>query len=383
MDRPSDGMCAQPNVTTSARFNSTRTDDTRHLAFVYESLPGRIIFGVGSVTALADEVHRIGAKRILAITTGSAPDDVLAPLGNEIAARISTVRVHVPVEDVDNAESVCLNTDTDLTVCAGGGSAIGLAKALAHRRGQPFIAIPTTYAGSEMTSIYGITSGNDKRTARDPNVLPRSVIYDPALTTGLPATVTSTSGMNALAHCVEALYSKDRSPLIELMAAEGVRALVAGLPTAVEKPADLAARTACMLGAYMAGSALGSSSMGLHHRLCHVLGGMSRAGHGDLNAIVLPHIIAFNASAAPSAMTAIEAAMNVDDAAGGMYDFARRLRAPASLSDAGVEQRWLEPVAAATAAEPVDNPRPYAIEQVRELLQAMYEGVRPSIDGDS
>lgn len=354
-----------------------------HLSFVHESLPSRIVFGVGSASALVDEVDRIGAGRILAIVTGSAAEDIVAGLDDKICARVAGVRVHVPVEDVDEAESLCEMYDTDLTVCLGGGSAIGLAKALAHRRGQPIIAIPTTYSGSEMTNIYGITSGDDKKTARDPNVLPRTVIYDPVLTTGLPPAVTSTSGMNALAHCVEALYSNDRSPVIELMAAEGVRALTAGLPAAVERPHDLAARSDCLLGAYLAGSALGSSSMGLHHRLCHVLGGMSRAGHGDLNAVVLPYIVAFNAPAAPSAMAAIRTAMNTEDPAGAIYDFARRLGAPARLPDAGVDERWLEPAAAAAAAGPVQNPRPYSADDVRTLLQQMYEGVRPSIKGAS
>lgn len=348
------------------------------IAFVYETLPSRIVFGVGAVARLREEIERGGARRVLAVTDGPAGQRVVAPLTDLVCHTISEVRVHVPVDDVDSAEAACAAHDTDLTVCVGGGSAIGLGKALAHRRGQPLVAVPTTYSGSEMTPIYGITSGEHKQTGRDPAVLPRGVIYDPALTTSLPASVTSTSGMNALAHCAEALYSPDGSPIVALMAAHGLSELVGGLPAAIDDPNDLSARSRCLLGSYLAGAALGSSSMGLHHRLCHVLGGMSRAGHGDLNAVALPHILAFNAPAAPAAMRMIAQAIAVEDPAAGLFDFARRIGAPRSLADIGVPVDSLDAAAAAIADQPGNNPRTYTVEQIRELLRVMYEGHPPA-----
>ena len=205
----------------------------------------------------------------------------------------------------------------------GGGSTTGFGKVVALEPGLPLIAIPTTYAGSEMTPIYGITSDGQKRTANDIRVLPRTVLYDPALTTSLPAFVTGPSGLNAMAHCIEALYAKDANPITSLMSVEGIGALARGIPASVERPTDLDARSEALYGAYLAGAALGVVGMAVHHRICHVLGGTFGLAHGDVNAVVLPYAVRYNQPAAPDAMIRVAAALGVSDPATGIFDFAR------------------------------------------------------------
>jgi alcohol dehydrogenase class IV len=229
-------------------------------SFAYDALPGRVVFGVGAVEHLGEEVDRLGARRVLAIAGKRAVDGLVERLGDRWAASFTDVQQHVPVEVAARAAAAAAEAGADCLVALGGGSATGMAKAVALEHQAPIVAVPTTYAGSEVTPIYGLTGPEGKRTGRDPRVLPRTVIYDPALTTGLPAEVTGPSGMNALAHSVEALYAPGANPLTSVLAEEGARVLARGLPRAVADPADLAARSDALLGAWLAGSASTISS---------------------------------------------------------------------------------------------------------------------------
>ena len=259
----------------------------------------------------------------------------------------------------------------------GGGSTTGFGKVVALEPGLPLIAIPTTYAGSEMTPIYGITSDGQKRTANDVRVLPRTVLYDPALTISLPAFVTGPSGLNAIAHCIEALYAKDANPITSLMAEEGIGALARGIPASVERPADLDARSEAMYGAYLAGAALGVVGMAVHHRICHVLGGTFGLAHGDVNAVVLPYAVRYNQDAAPEAMAKVAAALGVSDAATGIFDFARRIGAPASLESLGFRREDLPEVVRLTVQSPPWNPRPVEADGIAALLDDAFAGRTP------
>ena len=248
-------------------------------SFVHEALPGRVVFGVGSVEHLGEEVDRLGARRVLAIAGKRAIDGLVERLGGRWAASFTDVQQHVPVEAAARAVAAAAAAEADCLVAMGGGSATGMAKAVALDHDAPIVAVPTTYAGSEVTPIYGLTGPEGKRTGRDPRALPRTVLYDPALTTGLPAGVTGPSGMNALAHAVEALYAPGANPVTALLAEEGARALHRGLPGAVADPGDLAARSDALLGAWLAGTALAAAGIGIHHQLCHLLGGAYRLPH--------------------------------------------------------------------------------------------------------
>ena len=318
-------------------------------SFVYEALPGRVVFGVGSVEHLGEEVDRLGARRVLAIAGKRAIDGLVERLGGRWAASFTDVQQHVPVEAAARAVAAAATADADCLVAMGGGSATGMAKAVALERPTPIVAVPTTYAGSEVTPIYGLTGPEGKRTGRDPRVLPRTVLYDPALTIGLPPEVTGPSGMNALAHAVEALYAPGANPVTALLADEGARVLHRGLPRAVAEPASLSARSDALLGAFMAGSALATAGVGIHHQLCHLLGGAYRLPHAELHAVVLPHAVHFVAPAARPQLARLAAGLEVEDAAGGIWDLGRRLGTPASLAELGLAETELDRAAAQAA----------------------------------
>jgi alcohol dehydrogenase class IV len=346
-------------------------------AFVYDALPGRVVFGVGSVEHLGEEVDRLGAGRVLAIAGKRAIDGLVERLGGRWAASFTDVQQHVPVEAAARAVAAASEAGADCLVAMGGGSATGMAKAVALERQIPIVAVPTTYAGSEVTPIYGLTGPEGKRTGRDPRVLPRTVVYDPALTTGLPAQVTGPSGMNALAHCVEALYAPGANPVTSLLAEEGARALHRGLPGAVADPGDLAARSDALLGAWLAGTALAAAGIGIHHQLCHLLGGAYRLPHAELHAVVLPHTVHFVAPAARPQLARLAGSLGVDDVAGGIWDLGRRLGTPASLAELGLAEAELDRAAEQAVARVVQTPRRAGVSELRALLEAAWQGGRP------
>ncbi|MDI3406236.1 maleylacetate reductase [Streptomyces cavernicola] len=346
-------------------------------SFVYDALPMRVVFGSGSLARVADEVERLGLQRVLVLCTPQQrelADQVAELLGNRAAGVFDQARMHVPVETVEAAGTVAVDLEADGWVAAGGGSTIGLGKALALRTGLPVVAVPTTYAGSEMTPIWGLTQDGRKKTGRDRSVLPHTVIYDPDLTLSLPPSVSATSGLNALAHAVEALYAPDVSPVVSAMAEQGVRDLAAALPLIAADPGDSAARAACLQGAWLCGACLGSTTMGLHHKLCHVLGGMLDLPHAETHAVVLPHVAAYNLPAAPSAAAALNRALATDDAAAALAYLGSRLDVPPGLRDLGVAASDLPRIAAEVLAHPYANPRPVTGPDLETLLHTAWKG---------
>jgi maleylacetate reductase len=350
-------------------------------SFVYDQLPARVVFGAGSIERLADEVTRLGATRALVISTPGQrrlAEDTASRLGTLSAGIYAHAVMHVPAETAQAALAVTRQVAADCLVTIGGGSTIGLGKAIAREDGIPIVAVPTTYSGSEMTPIFGITEGGLKRTGRDRRVLPRTVIYDPKLTLALSAKVSGPSGMNALAHCVEALYAPDGNPIIALMAAEGIRALARALPIVVREPENLEARGDALYGAWLAGAALGSTTMGLHHKLCHTLGGSFNLPHAEVHTVILPHAAAYNRDAAPNAMRTIAAMLGTTDAAQGLYDLAKSVGAPLALRDIGMPEDGLDRAAELATESPYLNPRPVEYVGLRQLLDDAYHGARPA-----
>jgi maleylacetate reductase len=265
----------------------------------------------------------------------------------------------------------------DGLIAAGGGSTLGLAKAIALETSLPIVAIPTTYAGSEVTPIYGLTSGGEKKTGKSYRVLPRTVIYDATLTLTLPATLSATSGLNAIAHAAEGLYAQDANPVMSIFAEEGVRALSQSLPTVCAQPDDLAARETAQYGAWLCGTVLGNVGMALHHKLCHTLGGSFDLPHAETHAVVLPYAMAFNLPAAPQASERLARALGRDDPAAALYELARRLGAPASLAALGLKEADLDRAADIAMRAPYFNPRPLSERAIRHVLQLAFDGVRP------
>src|SRR5438105_7215127 len=346
--------------------------------FTYVAMPTRVVFGAGAVAQLAAEVQRLGAKRALLMSTPGRAQRVRAiARGLQVAGIFDQAVMHTPIKAVEAARDMASSVEADCCIAIGGGSTIGFGKAIALSSGLPVVAVPTTYSGSEMTTIWGISEGGAKKTGRDPKVLPRTVIYDPELTLGLPPEVSAASGMNAMAHCVEALYAHDGNPIISLMAEEGIRALASALPKIISSPRDLEARSSALYGSWLAGATIGTTSVALHHKLCHVLGGFGLP-HAQTHSIVLPHAVRYNRDAAPEAMARIRQAIDSSDAPGGLHDLEKKLGIPMRLADIGMKEADLERAARIASEAPYPNPRKVEYEPVLALLRDAYRGLRPA-----
>jgi len=349
--------------------------------FAYQPLPVRVVFGAGVLEDLPAEVDALGLSRVLVLSTPGRRADaerVAALLGGRAAGVHAGAVMHVPADVAAEACRAAAEAAADGLVSFGGGSAVGLAKAVARETGLPAVAVPTTYAGSEMTPVWGMTEDGVKRTGRDPRVLARTVLYDPSLTLGLPPAASAASGMNAMAHAAEALYAPDASPIVSLMAEEAVRALAAALPEVARDPGGLAARTEALYGAWLCGTCLGAATMGLHHRLCHILGGSLNLPHAETHTVLLPHALAYNAPAAPDAVRALRRALGRDDPARALWDLAASLGSPRSLKELGADPRHLDDVVARATGGGFANPRPVEEAGLRVLLGDAWEGRPPA-----
>jgi maleylacetate reductase len=351
--------------------------------FEYEANPSRVIFGAGYLDRVVDEVRALGARRVFLVhdpTSAGAASKVAGELASFAEVRVwDQVAQHVPIDLATPAREAVDAHGSELVVSIGGGSTTGLAKAIALSHGLPILAVPTTYAGSEMTPIYGLTGDRHKQTGKNPVVLPKVVVYDPLLTLGLPASVTGPSAFNSLAHCVEALYVPGRNPVTSAIALEGVRAISGALPRVIGAPTDVDARSDLLYGAMLGGMALGQTGSGFHHRLCHILGGKFNLVHADTHSVILPHVVAFNAPALPQEVSRLADALGVPggDPAGALWDLARECNIPTDLVGLGLEREGLDEVVEQILIEEKNNPVPLDGPSVRALLDAAFDGVRP------
>jgi alcohol dehydrogenase class IV len=349
-------------------------------SFVFDAMPSRVLFAENAIEHLPREIEQLGARRALVLSTPqqeALATDISRRLGQRSVGVYPHAVMHVPIEVARKARDEAVRLGADCVVAVGGGSTVGLGKAIALQSGLPILAIPTTYAGSEMTPIYGLTEDGMKRTGRDRRVLPKVVIYDPLLTVDLPAAMSITSGFNAIAHAAEALYAENLNPITAMMAEEGIRALAQGMPQVAKNPRDLDGRSNCLYGAWLCGTVLGTTSMALHHKLCHVLGGTWNLPHAETHTVILPHAIAFNYPAAPEAMGRIERAMKTPNAAGGIFDLMKQLNAPLSLKEIGMQHDDLDRAASLVMEAPYYNPRLTTREGILRLLDGAFFGRRP------
>lgn len=347
--------------------------------FVRQTLPGKVVFGDGSIRSLPDEVAALGARRV-ALISGVSPA-LTTLVAGELPGLVLTwdeVHQHVPVELADRCHEQVATHEADLLVCIGGGSAIGLAKAVALRGGPPVVAIPTTYSGSEMTPIWGQTEGAVKRTGRDARVQPQVVVYDPELVVSLPAEVVGPSGMNALAHCIEGLYSPAAEPLGSLAAVEGARLLVANLPAAYTR-SDATARAELLWASCLAGQVLATAGSSLHHALCHLLGGRHNLPHAQTHAVVLPHVLAFVAPHLREQLAPLAAALDVpvDQLPQAVWDVGAAVGTAIGLSSLGMPHSDLMATAQALVDRAPTSPVPLEFSGVVRLLEDAYRGERP------
>jgi alcohol dehydrogenase class IV len=351
-------------------------------AFEYTSLAGRVVFGFGTIGRVPDEVSALGCRRAFVLCAphheNTAATRLLEALGDCAVGLSSEAAMHTPAEVTDRVLQRLTAAGADCLVGLGGGSTTGLCKALALRTDLPQIIVPTTYAGSEATPILGQTEQGRKSTMRSPKVLPEVVVYDVELTLGLPSYLSVVSGMNAIAHAVEALYAEDANPITSAVAEQGIAALGRALPLIVADTQDRAARADALFGAWACGNCLGTVGMSLHHKLCHTLGGSFNLPHAETHSVILPHVAAFNGAAAREALGRAARALGVDCAAQGLFDFAASLGAPISLEALGMTESDLDKATDIAVSKPYWNPRRIEREAIRALLGDAYHGRRPS-----
>jgi alcohol dehydrogenase class IV len=343
-------------------------------------LPGSVpavFLGDGAIELVVTEADRLGSGRALVLATPrrtTAAEEVSALLGARSAGLLAIAEEHVPIETAEKGRAEAAARRADALVAVGGGSTVGLAKAIALTLELPIIALPTTLSGSEMTPVWGITEAGVKRTGRDERVRPHSVLYDPRLSLGLPPGVAVPSAFNAIAHAVEALYAPEADAELLDLAEEAVRLLVDGLPSLSAGTRDTAARALSLHGACLAGACLARASMGLHHKLCHVLGGTFGLPHATTHAVLLPYVARFNLEAAPAARARLARALGATDPARALLDLGARAGVPRSLASLGLERESLDEAAALATAKPYPNPREVSASDVRSILEAAYAG---------
>jgi len=336
-----------------------------------------VVFGEGSLQKLPGEIARMDWSRAMIVSTpgrAALTEKVEALLGNRVAAVFDRAQVHVPERVAASARRMSEDAQADVIVALGGGSAIGVAKAVALTSDIPIVAVPTTYGGSEMTPIWGLTTDGVKETGRDQRVMPRVVIYDPDLTLSLPARVTACSGLNAMAHCIEALYAPNVSARVMEPALEGLKALASSLVRLAAAPNDREQRREAMRGAMLAGFALGNAQMALHHKLCHSLGGAFDLPHAETHAVLLPYTAAYNRDAAPDAMRAAAKALGVEDTPIELLSIAMTIDAPRALREIGMKESDTERATSVAMEKQYPNPAELTREKIRVLLEAACHG---------
>ena len=342
------------------------------ISFEFQPVPGRIVFGRGTLARLPSEVDAMGWRAPLIVTTAGRGSTAALQAARDIpGARVfDGAEIHAPSASVEAA--MIASKGCDGLICYGGGSAIGVAKVVAIERDLPIIAVPTTFSGSEMTPAWSVTRDGRKAGGKSQTAVQRLVIYDPELTETMPRAIAVTSAINAMAHCVEALYPEGLSPLVRIVALDALHRIALGLNENGSEAAE-----SLLYGAHLSGMVMAQSGMAFHHKLCHVLGGFGLP-HSETHTVLLPHAMAYNTSAAPIALKAVAGAIGAADAAGGMWDLANSCGAPMRLPDIGFDPADIPKAVDLVMAAPYPNPRPMDPGAIAATLQAACDGDRPT-----
>jgi maleylacetate reductase len=345
--------------------------------FTYEAAAQRVVFAPGAKSRLGTELAALGRQRALVLTTpeqAATGEALLQDLGESGAALFTGAAMHTPVDVTEHALQIAREREADCLVAIGGGSTIGLAKALALRTGLQQVAIPTSFAGSEATPILGQTEGGRKTTLTDPRLRPNVILYDVTLVKTLPPAMVIASGMNAIAHGIEGLYAQNRNPITSVMALEGIRAMVSALPRLQADPANDEAWAETLYGSWLCGCVLGQVGMAIHHKLCHALGGGFNLPHAETHAVILPHAVAFNEVAVPALLQPVAEIFATATAHEGLTRFARQIGAPTGLQPFGLTLADLPKAVDLATANPYWNPRPITPDAISALLSRALTG---------
>ncbi len=386
---------------------------TRHQApFVHRTPASRVVFGPGCIGTLGGELAQMRLQRPLVL---SGPRTAASALHAAVRAALvdapcvwfSEVPAHSSVDVVQHLVAMARQHGVDGFVAVGGGSASDTAKATAlwlaeggrledhasrftppdqlfipelRQPKLPIVAVPGTASGAEVTPSLGVrTTDGHKLLFTDPQLAARLIVIDGQANLCVPAPLMLATGMNGLAHCIEGLYSKVRTPASTALALHATALFFAALPAVAAAPHDASARGDLLVAAHLSGQVLLNARTGLHHAICHALGAATGIGHGDANAVLLPDAIAFNASHAGVELAAAARAVGLPADAQALIDALRSLRAglgvPTRLRDLGVAQAQLGPVAAQVMHERglFFNPRPVAhAGEIEQLLAAVW-----------
>lgn len=349
--------------------------------FSAQFAPVRVRFGVGVRRQVSEEIARLGCKRALVLSTPPQADQAMEmaqDIGDLAVGVFTRATMHTPIAVTEEAVAHAQSVRADCLVAVGGGSTTGLGKAIALRTDLPQIVVPTTYAGSEATNILGQTENGVKTTLTDPRVQPEVILYDAELVRSLPAGLTVTSALNAMAHAVEGLYARDRNPVSTLLAIEGLEAFAESLEKVVANPGDLEARGRTLYGAWLCGTVLGQVGMALHHKICHTLGGSFDLPHAETHAVMLPHTVGFNARAAARELEPVGRIFGQSHPGLALYEFAKRLGSPMALRDLGLKEEDLDRAAEIATAKPYWNPQDVTKKDIAKLLEAAWRGDPPA-----
>ena len=348
-------------------------------SFHFSPIPSRVLFGTGTRAQLGAEIEALGLNKVLVLTTPFQADfgvEISSELGSKSAGLFTEAAMHTPVEVTEKALACLKDSGADGLLAIGGGSTIGLGKALAARTGLDQIVLPTTYAGSEMTPILGETEKGLKTTRSGPEIQPEVVIYDVELTKTLPASMSVTSAINAIAHAVEAMYAPNGNPVMDALAVEGIKAIVTALPKIVANPESGEGREEALYGAWLCGICLGNVGMALHHKLCHTLGGSFGLPHAETHTVVLPHALAYNAPAVPSVIEKLAPILG-DDPAVGLQALAHKLGAPTALRDIGMPEDGIPKATDLALKARYPNPRELEEAAIHACLSRAFNGETP------
>ena len=346
--------------------------------FTYHSDPIRVVFGAGTVGALAAEAYHHKMARLLVLCSKGRIDfarRVTESVADRCIAFSDASAPNMPRDAFERVLGDIERHKPDGFVVVGGGSPIGIAKAVASTTKLPYIAIVTTYSGSEMAARWRIGVAADAISGEGTAALPATAIYDPELTLDLPVRTSAASGMNAIAHAVESLYGIDTNPIVQAMAEEAIRRIGASLPRVTDNPRDLQARTDVQYGAWLAANF--RAEVGLEHAIAQRVRQWFNLDHAHTHAIATPYAIGFNAVAAPDAMTRIKRALGASDAARGLYDLNVRLGLPTGLKGLGMREDDIAKAVEVVAKVEIAHPRPVSKADLANVIGQAYAGEPP------
>ena len=346
------------------------------MEFSYKSFPAQVHFGKGKIAVLPELLK--GFSSVLLIAEGRfAPqaERFAAAFGNEKVVLFSNVIQHVPQRIVDEAYEVVKKENPDVLLSIGGGSSVGLAKALALQTELPIIAVPTTYAGSEQTNIWGISTEAGKTTGRSAKVLPKVVVYDPELTQSMPPVLAAKSAMNAMAHLMEAVYAPDGNPFTSHYAKLGMKSLKEGLlKLAEEKGLSEQTNEKILFGAYLGGKSLCEVSMSLHHKAAHVLGGSFGMEHATVHTVLQSYVLAYQWPYLSAGTQADFKEVFGEKPAIALRELADKNNIASDLKSIGFIEEDIPEAAALLLKKPYANPAPLNENGLEQLLRNAWAG---------